>query len=276
MLNRKGQSAMEMALFGTLIIAAFSFIIMFGERINRQQSYIMQGFRESMIQARSLKGPVTYTKSADRRMPNVANPMTLGNQETFSSDSNIMWGNRFDELDQAHTFYKINDASLIEVTQTLSVSIAGGGGSGASITPIVSNGVITGFTIVSGGSGYTSAPTITFIGGGGTGATATVTVSGGVVTAVTVTSGGSGYTAAPSGPVTEVSTTQQTTHAENTQSLTKSPGADSISTKVLRARDTLVESSPNYNKTFYLGPGGKYYVDPNQEMVRSGTVYNGR
>ena len=77
--------------------------------------------------------------------------------------------------------------------------------------------------------------------------------------------------------MTEVSTTQQTTHTENYQSLTKSPGADPISSRVLKAKDMLVESSPNYNKTFYLGPGGKYYVDDSsKEMIRSGTVYDGR
>jgi autotransporter-associated beta strand protein len=48
-----------------------------------------------------------------------------------------------------------------------------------------------------GGSGYTSAPSVTISGGGGTGATATATVSGGSVTAITVTAAGSGYTSEP-------------------------------------------------------------------------------
>lgn len=47
------------------------------------------------------------------------------------------------------------------------------------------------------GTGYTSAPTVTLSGGGGTGATATATVSGGAVTGVNITNGGSGYTSAP-------------------------------------------------------------------------------
>jgi hypothetical protein len=59
-------------------------------------------------------------------------------------------------------------------------------------------GVITGFTVTNGGSGYTSAPTVVFTGGGGTGAAATATVSSaGVVTGITLTSAGSGYTSAP-------------------------------------------------------------------------------
>ena len=55
-------------------------------------------------------------------------------------------------------------------------------------------------TITNGGSGYSSAPTVTIAGKvgvnsgtPGSGATATATVSGGAVTAVTITAGGSGY-----------------------------------------------------------------------------------
>ena len=59
-------------------------------------------------------------------------------------------------------------------------------------------GTITGFTVSAGGTGYTSAPTVTIVGGNGTGATATATVAGGAVTAVTLGSAGSGYTQAPS------------------------------------------------------------------------------
>jgi hypothetical protein len=44
------------------------------------------------------------------------------------------------------------------------VTFTGGGGSGASATAVVSGGVVTGVVMVSGGSGYTSAPAVT-IGG---------------------------------------------------------------------------------------------------------------
>lgn len=58
-------------------------------------------------------------------------------------------------------------------------------------------GIVSGFTGLVGGAGYTSAPTVTISGGGGTGATATATVTGGVVTAVTLDTVGSGYTTVP-------------------------------------------------------------------------------
>jgi hypothetical protein len=49
-----------------------------------------------------------------------------------------------------------------------------------------SSGVKT-ITVSSGGSGYTSVPTVTFSGEGGSGASATATISGGKVTAITLT-----------------------------------------------------------------------------------------
>lgn len=59
------------------------------------------------------------------------------------------------------------------------------------------SGGVTGVAVTSGGSGYTSAPTVSFTGGSGTGAAATATVVAGVVTAITVTDPGTGYTSAP-------------------------------------------------------------------------------
>jgi hypothetical protein len=56
---------------------------------------------------------------------------------------------------------------------------------------------LTTITVNSGGSGYTSAPSVTINGGGGSGAMATATVINGVVTAINITTFGSGYTSAP-------------------------------------------------------------------------------
>ncbi len=72
----------------------------------------------------------------------------------------------------------------------------GGGGSPAAaavLYPIIDYGVLTGVRILSGGAGYTSAPTATLTAAAGSGATVTCTVSGGAVTGVTITAGGTGY-----------------------------------------------------------------------------------
>lgn len=61
------------------------------------------------------------------------------------------------------------------------------------------NEFVNGYTLVNGGSGYTTAPAVTVSapGGSGTTATATATVSGGAVTAINIISPGSGYTSTP-------------------------------------------------------------------------------
>lgn len=55
------------------------------------------------------------------------------------------------------------------------------------------SGSVTSITVTAGGSGYTSAPTVTINDASGIGATATATITSGVVTAITVTGGGAGY-----------------------------------------------------------------------------------
>lgn len=60
------------------------------------------------------------------------------------------------------------------------------------------NGTVTQMIVTNGGSGYTSAPTVTLSGGGATtNATATANVVGGVVTSLSITNAGAGYTSAP-------------------------------------------------------------------------------
>ena len=64
-------------------------------------------------------------------------------------------------------------------------------GTGGSATQIV------GITVVNGGYNYTTAPTIVITGGGGSGATATCTVLNGVIQSVTMTINGSSYSSTP-------------------------------------------------------------------------------
>ncbi len=75
------------------------------------------------------------------------------------------------------------------------VSIMGGGGTGATATATVTDGAVTGITLINGGSGYTSTPNVSITGGSGTSAAATATVdlTLGVVSGITLISGGSGY-----------------------------------------------------------------------------------
>lgn len=63
-------------------------------------------------------------------------------------------------------------------------------------------GAVTSVTVTNGGSGYTSAPTVSFVSATGLNATATATISGGHVTAINVTNGGFRYQTAPTVTIT--------------------------------------------------------------------------
>ncbi|PLS01598.1 hypothetical protein [Neobacillus cucumis] len=83
------------------------------------------------------------------------------------------------------------------------VTLEGGGGTGALATAIVTidpatgTGPITEMSIIDGGSGYTSAPTVNITGGYGTGATANAEITNGMVTKINVSNGGNGYSVGP-------------------------------------------------------------------------------
>jgi len=71
-------------------------------------------------------------------------------------------------------------------------------GAGATAEAVANlTGVVSGIIISNGGGGYLTAPTVTISGGGGLGATATATLSGGVVTGIVVTNPGTGYSSIP-------------------------------------------------------------------------------
>jgi hypothetical protein len=61
----------------------------------------------------------------------------------------------------------------------------------------VTSAKVTGIAVTAQGFGYTSTPTVTISGGGGTGATAVAVITNGQVTGISVTAQGSGYTSAP-------------------------------------------------------------------------------
>lgn len=68
----------------------------------------------------------------------------------------------------------------------------------ATATATLTSGAVSAINITWSGQGYLTAPTVTITGGGGSGATAgTVVISGGQVTSIPVSAGGTGYTSAP-------------------------------------------------------------------------------
>jgi hypothetical protein len=67
----------------------------------------------------------------------------------------------------------------------------------ATASAVLANDFVVGVNITDGGYGYTNTPTVRIIGGGGSGAQAVAVVGNGVVVAVNVLDAGSGYTSTP-------------------------------------------------------------------------------
>jgi len=67
----------------------------------------------------------------------------------------------------------------------------------ATASAVLVNNFLVGVTIIDGGSGYTNTPTVRIFGGGGSGAQAMAVVTNGVVIAINILDAGSGYTSTP-------------------------------------------------------------------------------
>lgn len=76
------------------------------------------------------------------------------------------------------------------------VTISGGGGTGATATAVITNGVVTAVNITSAGTGYTSNPAISFNSGSGA-VVGAVIGGGGTLAAIQMTNTGTGYTTVP-------------------------------------------------------------------------------
>jgi hypothetical protein len=85
---------------------------------------------------------------------------------------------------------QVIDTRGVAYVSAPSMDFSEGSGTGASATAVITGGIVTGYTNLVGGSGYTENFTVYFWGGGGSGATATAIVSGGAVTSVSITYGG--------------------------------------------------------------------------------------
>ncbi len=75
-----------------------------------------------------------------------------------------------------------------QADNTINLTLAGT----YALTLTPTNNQVTGVLITAGGTGYTTAPTVTFTGGGGTGAAGTAIISGGSVIGVQMTNAGTG------------------------------------------------------------------------------------
>ena len=88
---RKGQAILELAVLGSLIIMAFALAIKYSEQNNRDQAYMHQTFRSTLKAAKNINNSASWQAFDFRRMPNVTNPMELGELQQFSSSNSVLW-----------------------------------------------------------------------------------------------------------------------------------------------------------------------------------------
>lgn len=100
------------------------------------------------------------------------------------------------KLDQVRIYDRALSSN--EVTQLYAYDLTNSEpATAATAIATMENGFVVGTTITDGGFGYTNTPTVRIIGGGGTGAQAVAVVSNEVVTAIDVLDAGSDYTNTP-------------------------------------------------------------------------------
>ena len=142
------------------------------------------------------------------------------------------------------------------------------------MTANVAGGVVTGLNTVSGGSGYTSAPTVSIspppkIGVGvGTTATATLSVSGGVITGSVITNAGLGYTVAPT-----VLISPPTTPRERTNNVGFITGFSGIVTGMLTSQVGIItfQTKITSGEDNYNGLVANDYIIINDTTVGTGS-----
>ena len=113
--GKVGQSTTEFVVLGSLIIMAFSFLINYSEKLNRQQSYIQQSFRAALKEARAANHSASYTKVAFRRMPNVMTPMELGQVQSFSGSASVLWSDGKNSSPHGVSKYQFNEDAAIDI-----------------------------------------------------------------------------------------------------------------------------------------------------------------
>jgi len=119
--NRNAQAVLELAILGSLIITAFAILISYSEKYNREQSYMQQTFRASLKKAKEINNSAYWATVDFRRMPNVTNPMEIGELQQFSSSNNVLWsdGKKLAGKEtEPKSYFQLNRTSIVQIPAT--------------------------------------------------------------------------------------------------------------------------------------------------------------
>ncbi len=115
---KKAQALTEMAIFGTLILLCFYYLLTYIQRMNETQYVTQEAFRNALERASdSSVGSVSYVNFSNKRQANLYSPV-VGERSQISGSGQIYWGTppitytdegavETGEL-AAHAYYKFN------------------------------------------------------------------------------------------------------------------------------------------------------------------------
>lgn len=122
--TKSGQAAVELAIFGSLILLALSVLLMYGQRLDNQQQVKMEAFRRALQKAYERNGNVTYTLKKEGRILNLFSGFGQGQASTVGSTAAVLWqkgmpGNQADSDDpdygdrsEGFAYSAINDTEI--------------------------------------------------------------------------------------------------------------------------------------------------------------------
>ena len=115
--NKKAQAAVELAIFGSLILLAFSVVLMYGQRLDTQQHVKMEAFRRALQKAYERNGSVSYTLKKEGRSFNLFGGFGQGQPSTESATASVMWqkgmpGPQGNKEGESYAYYRINEQEI--------------------------------------------------------------------------------------------------------------------------------------------------------------------
>lgn len=87
---KKGQAAIELAIIGSLIILAFSYLITFTAKVNMRQEHLQNVFR-NLLNGAATAGQSHAIATAFQRTPNIMDPYSPGTFTPVEASGKILW-----------------------------------------------------------------------------------------------------------------------------------------------------------------------------------------
>ena len=129
LINKKsGQSLVELASFGTILLLCVSMLIQYGMRANYQQNLKMQAFRKAMQAAYVNSGPAssaTLTMLQDKPIPNPHDTWGFAERVPVSAGDSVVWDVNLSAL---YEYGNPDDLpkSIIEINETAHIFTTAG------------------------------------------------------------------------------------------------------------------------------------------------------